>query len=320
MVSEHSKARDGTDEQFATADLLIIARHVRESLIEIFTKEYDRREHVLPPLPPIRESLDSPPERDSCGYSALLRNEWARNEVFAVWRTVKQMNPRTLTVATNKLVDLVILKFCAVDQATLRLSNTETHQRKKLYTAERLKKAAKVLGERLTVTAATNLKFHRAGDRLTVSALDVLEESWRLAASGGRPEDFMYAVETNTPAGRLASIACGILGVFGEHRRKRNEPPREPIGLSLDAVIMARTGKRVRGKSREEYRTMANLLCELHLLRSEGATRSRKLFLGDGPHRRLARGSLGQSDTIDYGPLSFPTENAIFEKLIRLMS
>lgn len=289
MVSDPSKARDGADEQFATSDLLIIARHVRESLIEIFTKEYDTREHVLPPLPPIRESLDPPPEPDSCGHSALLRNECARNEVFAVWRTLKRNRPRTVTLAINKLVDLIILKFCYVDQATRRMSNTEAHLRRRKFEADRLKKAAKVLGEQLSVTAATNLKFHRPGDRLTVPALDLLEECWRLAMSGGRPEDLMYTVETRTRAGRLASIACGILGVLGEHRRKRTEPPGEPIGLSLDAVIRLRTGKPVRGKGRQPYRAAADLLCELHLLRSDGTTRGRKLYLGQGPHRTLPR-------------------------------
>lgn len=289
MVLEPSKARDGADEKFAISDLLIIARHVRESLIEIFTKEYDKREHVLPSLPPIRESLDPPPEPDSCKYSALLRNEWARNEVFTVWRDLKRTRPRTVTLAINKLVDLIILKFCAVNQATLRMSNTEAHLRRERFKADRLKKAAKVLGEQLSVTAATNLKFHRRGDRLTVPVLNLLEEGWRLAMSGGRPEDLMYTVETRTRAGRLASLACGILGVFGAHRRKRTEPPGEPIGLSLDAVIRLRTGKPVRGKGRQPYSAAADLLCELHLLRSDGKTRGRKLYLGEGPHRKLRR-------------------------------
>lgn len=320
MVLEPSKARGGADEKFATSDLLIVARHVRESLIEIFTKEYDKREHVLPPLPPIRESLDPPPEPDSCKYSALLRNEWARNEVFAVWRTLKRDRPRTVTLAINKLVDLIILKFCAVNQATRRMSNTEAHLRRRRSEAGCLKRAAKVLGEQLSVTAATNLKFHRRGDRLTVPALDLLADRWRLAMSGGRPEDSMYTVETRTRAGRLASIACGILGVFGEWRRKRIVAPSEPIGLSLDTIIRSSTGKTVRGKKREEYRVMAELLCGLNLLRTEGCTRSRRLYLGDGPHQKLARTPAERRDTMDFDAAKSLTENAIFEKLIRLMS
>ncbi len=302
------------------SDLLVIARHVRESLIEIFTKEYDRRDHVLPPRPPIRESIDPPPEPDSCKYSALLRHEWARNEVFAVWRTLKITQPRTVTLAINKLVDLIILKFYAVGQATRRMSNTEAHLRRRRSEAGRLKRAAKVLGEQLSVTAATNLKFHHRGEHLTVPALDLLEEHWRLAMSGGRLEDSMYTVEARTRAGRMASIACGILGAFGEWRRKRIVAPSEPIGLSLDTIIRSIAGKAVRGKKREEYRVMAELLCGLNLLRSEGCTRSRRLYLGDGPHQKLARTPSERRDTMDFDAIKSPPENAIFKKLIRSMS
>lgn len=302
------------------SDLLVIARHVRDSLIEIFTKEYDKREHILPPRPPTRETLDPPPEPDTCQYSALLRNEWARNEVFAVWRTLKITRPRSVTLAINKLVDQIILKFCAVKHATRRMANTEAHLRRRRLKADRLNKAAKVLGEQLSVTAATNLKFHRRGDRLTVPALDLLEECWRLAMSGGRPEDSMYTVEARTRAGRMASIACDILGVFGDWRRKRIVAPSEPIGLSLDTIIRSSTGKTVRGKKREEYRVMAELLCGLNLLRSEGRTRSRRLHLGDGPHQKLARTPSERRDTMDFGATKSLTENSIFKKLIRLMS